>query len=107
MSVLARRWRGGLVGGPAAEPVPSVSQAYPFAATALILLLVRAAVIDGRETLFSRSRFDGERVMGATQSLDINFDDQLVLVGLDTPGLAMAADAEMPVTLYWRARRRA
>ncbi|MEP7357614.1 MAG: hypothetical protein ABI847_10275, partial [Anaerolineales bacterium] len=70
--------------------------------TALGLLIVRGLIIDGRDTLLNRSRFDGERVAGVGQSLDINFDDQLVLVGVDAPGAAVAADAKLAVTLYWR-----
>jgi hypothetical protein len=104
LAALALRRSGGLTRVPASQSAPSPSQAYPLAATVLVLLLLRGSVIDGRETIFSRSRFDGERVVGAGQSLDINFDDQLVLVGLDTPGLVMAADAELAVTLYWRAQ---
>src|SRR5579859_3542757 len=72
--------------------------------TALVLVGLRVAAIDGHDTLFARSRFDGERVAGAGQTLDVNFQDELVLIGLDLPRSKMAADASLPVTLYWRAQ---
>jgi hypothetical protein len=37
-------------------------------------------------------------------ALDVNFDDQLVLIGVDRPGAALPADAAVPVTLDWRAQ---
>jgi len=70
----------------------------------LVLLVVRVAWIDGHDTLFSRSRFDGEQVAGAGQALDVNFDDQLVLIGMDAPSASLAAGAVVPMTLYWRAQ---
>ncbi|MGH2521269.1 MAG: 6-pyruvoyl-tetrahydropterin synthase-related protein [Anaerolineales bacterium] len=71
---------------------------------ALALLLVRAIAIDGRDTLFRRSRFDGATVSGAGQALDVNFDNQLVLIGLDLPRTTIKADAPLQLTLYWRAQ---
>ena len=41
---------------------------------------------------------------GAGQALDANFEDQLVLIGLDPPSGSLAADATLSVTLYWRAQ---
>ncbi len=72
--------------------------------TALMLLGLRLAAIDGRDPAFARSRFDGEQVAGVGQAFDANFEDQLVLIGLDLPTSRMAADAALPVTLYWRAQ---
>jgi hypothetical protein len=71
---------------------------------AAILLAIRILSIDGHDSLFSRSRFDGEHVAGAGLALDANFEDQLVLIGLDLPAGSAAADALLPVTLYWRAQ---
>jgi len=71
---------------------------------AMALLVVRVAWIDGHDTLFARSRFDGQQVTGAGQALDVNFEDQLVLVGLDAPSASVAPGAVVPMTLYWRAQ---
>jgi hypothetical protein len=76
----------------------------PLALTALVLLTLRFMAIDGRDTPFARSRFDGERVAGAGQAFDANFEDQLVLIGLDLPESRVAADSALPLTLYWRAQ---
>ncbi len=68
------------------------------------LWLARAVFVDGRDTLLARSRFDGANVAGAGRPLDVNFDNQLVAIGLDLPQAAMAADGTLPLTLYWRAQ---
>lgn len=73
-------------------------------ATALLLLGLRATLIDGRATPFARSRFDGATVIGVEHTLDVNFEDQLVLIGRDGPPASVAADATVPLTLYWRAQ---
>ena len=78
--------------------------ALAFPLVCIALLLVRAVAIDGHATPFAQSRFDGQNVAGAGQALDANFDDQLVLIGLDAPSAGLAADAALPVTLYWRAQ---
>ena len=91
-------------GGDGAAPRLYGRQAWLLALSALALLLVRGLAIDGHDTLFSQSRFDGERVAGVGRSLDINFNDELVLVGMDAPSQPLAADGEMAMTLYWRAQ---
>lgn len=70
----------------------------------LLLLIIRLTVLDPRPTPFARSRFDGASVAGAGQTLDVNFDDQLVLIGLDGPPASVAADETVALTLYWRAQ---
>jgi hypothetical protein len=88
-------------------PTPAVAGTLPApwaTAAALVLLLSRLALVDGRDTLFARSRFDGATVSGVAHPLDINFDNQLVLIGLDGPPPHVPADAAVPLTLYWRAQ---
>lgn len=70
----------------------------------MLLLILRLVAIDGHDTLFAQSRFDGEQVAGVGQTFDVNFEDQLVLIGQDRPDDPMAADTLLPVTLYWRAQ---
>ncbi len=77
----------------------------PFALTALALLTARALLLDNRATVFAHSRFDGATVAGVEQPLDVNFDDQIVLIGWDGPGDSVAADGAVAITLYWRAQR--
>lgn len=70
----------------------------------LALLLIRVAFIDDRETLFARSRFDGATVSGVSRALDVNFDNQLVLLGFDQSQTEIPANNPLPITLYWRAQ---
>ncbi len=84
---------------------PLAPAPHLFAAVAAVVLLVlRIALIDGKATPFSHTRFDGATVAGVNQPLDVNFEDQLVLLGLDLPRATLAADATLPLTLYWRAQ---
>lgn len=71
---------------------------------ALVLLAVRVAAIEGRATVFARSPFDGAAVAGVARPLDVNFDDQLVLLGHDPAALTLPADGALDLTLYWRAQ---
>lgn len=68
------------------------------------LLILRLLFIDNRPTPFSRSRFDGATVSGVDRALDVNFDNQLVLLGFDQPQSTLAANNQLPITLYWRAQ---
>jgi hypothetical protein len=72
--------------------------------TLIGLGVVRAAAIDGRESVFARTRFDGAAVRGVDAPLDVNFEDQLVLLGYDARGLSLPADGRLALTLYWRAQ---
>jgi len=77
---------------------------FSFVLVPLSLLSLRLLFIDGHDTIFSRSRFNGATVSGVTQTFDVNFENQLVLIGLDLPRATFAADESLPVTLYWRAQ---
>jgi len=105
--VAVRGWRAR-----AATEVKSAATSVPVAAystvavgvAALALLVVRVAVIDGRATLFARSAFDGAAVAGVARPLDVNFADQLVLLGHDPATLTLPSDGTLDLTLYWRAQ---
>lgn len=89
---------------PAAHLSPLTSH-LPLTLTTLALLAFRATLLEARPSIFARSRFDGAGVAGVARPLDVNFDDQLVLVGADPSELSLAADGALPVTLYWRAQK--
>jgi hypothetical protein len=74
----------------------------PFMACVGILFLVRVLILDTRPTPFAHSRFDGTIVSGVEQPLQINFANQLVLIGVDWPQAILPADSPIPVTLFWR-----
>ena len=90
---------------PAAAPVGiGAGAALWVFVPALLLLVVRLTLIDGRDTVFARSRFDGATVSGVDHPLDVNFDNQLVLIGMDLPKTTLPSDSNLAVTLYWRAQ---
>ena len=87
-------------------PIPphSFTPAPLFTLTALLAITVRALLLDSAPSVFARSRFDGATVAGAQNALDVNFDDELVLIGLDGLPARVAADEPVELTLYWRAQ---
>lgn len=102
--MVGRAWRGrAAANAPATGRGPVVVYGV-VALTALALLMVRVAAIEGRATVFARSPFDGAAVAGVARPLDVNFDDQLVLLGHDPAALTMPADGALDLTLYWRAQ---
>ncbi len=104
-AITVRGWRARptLAGAASAPPQP-VAVYIAVAVTALALLVLRVAAIEGRATVFARSPFDGAAVAGVARPLDVNFDDQLVLLGHDPAALTLPADGALDLTLYWRAQ---
>jgi hypothetical protein len=64
---------------------------------------IKAVYLDEADTIFRRSRFDGQQVSGLAQPLQVNFDQQLILLGYELDTLQAAADGLVDLTLYWRA----
>jgi hypothetical protein len=64
-----------------------------------ILFLLRLS-LDHFDSPLRRSRFDGQTVSGAAQTLDLNFGDRLRLIGFDPPA-PTPADRPLTFTLYW------
>jgi hypothetical protein len=64
---------------------------------------IKTFYLDGSDTIFRRSRFDGQQVSGVTHPLQINFDRQLILLGYDLATPHLPADGLVDLTLYWRA----
>jgi hypothetical protein len=72
---------------------------------AIGLLTFKSFYLDTRETIFRRTRFDGTRVAGVAHPLNVNFDNQMALMGYDPVSLATEMGGAVQVTLYWRAMR--
>jgi hypothetical protein len=87
------------------SPTPALSMApshpLPVTLTALALLALRLATLDHAPNPFNYSRFNGESVAGISRPLDVNFENQLVLIGLDQ---ASITTHPLPITLYFRAQ---
>jgi len=69
---------------------------------ALVFLVVKIAVIDPQPNCF-RVTSTGLEARPAQHKLQVNFSDQVALLGYDLPNLEVALDREIPLTLYWKA----
>ncbi len=100
---------------PSSSPLSSPSSLLPSALIALALFTFKAAYLDHHDTIFRHSRFDGQSIAGVQVELQVNFDDQLLLMGYDLhaspavgepqDGHAVRADGVLELALYWRALR--
>ncbi len=79
---------------PAPRALPSA-----FYVLFLTLFLLRVS-LEHFDSPWRRSRFDGQAVSGAAQTLDLNFGDRLRLIGFDPPA-PTPADQPLTFTLYW------
>lgn len=68
---------------------------------ALLLLLGLRPLLDTRPNPFAYSRFDGQTVAGVAP-LQLNFDQELILIGVEWPPAPLPADKPIPLRLYWR-----
>lgn len=66
------------------------------------LTLVKTFYLDRYDNPFRRTLFDGQQVRGVDVPLEVNFGNQMVLMGYDLPTPAVRADEPIEVTLYWR-----
>lgn len=66
------------------------------------LTLVKTFYLDRYDNPFRRTLFDGRQVRGVDVPLEVNFGNQMVLMGYDLPTPAVRADEPIEVTLYWR-----
>jgi hypothetical protein len=106
---------------PPSSPPPTpysllpTSSLLPSALIALALFAFKAAALDHQESVFRHSRFDGQSVADVQVPLQVNFDDQLILMGVDlrsSPAVeespdayTVRADGLLELALYWRALR--
>ncbi len=89
---------------------PTPYPLLPAALVALALFALKAAYLDHNDSVFRRSRFDGQTVADVQTESQINFDDQLMLIGYDLTregetGEGVRADGLLELALYWRALR--
>ena len=68
----------------------------------LALILASKSVLDGVESPLRASRFDGQAVSNLAFPLNVNFGNELALMGIDAAPDAESAGA-WTSTLYWRA----
>jgi hypothetical protein len=87
----------------------------PPALIVLALFAIKAVYLDRHATFLRHSRFDGQSVAGVQVPLNVNFDDQLILMGYDLTSAAppssreglggsVRGDGLLELALYWRTR---
>ncbi len=96
------------------SPIPTPYSLLSVALVALALFAFKSAYLDHNDSVFRHSRFDGQTVAGVQTDLQVNFDNQLVLMGYDLLPLpvgegrgefSIRADELLDLALYWRALR--
>jgi hypothetical protein len=83
--------------------VPSIRAAV-LALMAVSLLAFKLGYVDTHDTWFKRE-FDGENVAAAQEPLQINFGDQVSLLGYDLPSASAQPGDTLGLKLYWKARQ--
>jgi hypothetical protein len=73
--------------------------------TIVAVITWKTLYLDTGETIFRRTHFDGQSVQGVARSLQVNFDNQMALIGLDPAWPQAELGQKLHVTLYWRALR--
>jgi hypothetical protein len=68
------------------------------------LLIVKLGILDQYDTPFRRG-FDGLHVPGVQKPLEVNFGDQITLLGYDLAASHAHPGDTVTVTLYWKANR--
>lgn len=71
----------------------------------LILLLIKAVIIDPHTTWFRKSSPPG-RVLGVQHPNHINLEDEVLFLGYDIGSESVVPGGTLHVTVYWEAQRR-
>jgi hypothetical protein len=87
----------------ASRRVPSI-RAGTVSAMAVLLLALKVGYVDSHDTWFKRT-FDGLTVKAAQMPLQVNFADQVTLMGYDLSSARLRPGDTLKATLYWKARQ--
>lgn len=103
--LLVGRWAALGLGGrvlnePGDRPLPII---LPAASIVFLIFLVKTTVLDQADTLFRQRSFDGQQLQGQGTPVQVNFGDELMLLGYEMPESPVPADEPLVVTLYWQA----
>ena len=100
------RWSGGRVAGPNTQyPIPNTLWNVQ-GVLAIALLLTKMAYIDRHDNWFRRSGFDGSRVEGVQVPLEVNFDEEMMLLGYGLDPSTVESGGTFRLDLYWKAQRK-
>lgn len=65
--------------------------------------LVKTVYLDRQDNFLRRAQFDGQQMSEIDMPLQVNFGNQLMLMGYDLPASSQATDQSLSIQLYWRA----
>ncbi len=112
-------WRRSRIFSPTATPCPASHlygrvdaasrnvhciRAATLSTMAVLLLTLKVGYVDSHDTCFKRA-FDGLTVKAARTPLQLNFGDQVTLMGYDLSSARLQPGDTLNITLYWRARQ--
>ncbi len=91
---------------PVEEPPRDVRtiRAAALSTMAVSLLVLKIGYVDTHDTFFKRA-FDGLTVKAAQTPLQVNFADQVTLMGYDLSAATLEPGDTLNVVLYWKARQ--
>jgi len=90
------------------SPIPNPQSALRNPNSAIFLLLIalfllKTFYLDQANTPFRRAAFDGTTLSGVNNPVQVNFGDEIMLLGYDLPEGPIPADQPVNLALYWRA----
>ena len=89
---------------PTASPSGAVFSLFTGVCLMLVaLFLLKTVYLDHANTPFRRVAFDGQTLTGVSTPAQVNFGDEIMLLGYDLPTRPIPADQPIDLTLYWRA----
>ncbi len=80
------------------------AQAVALALVAVALLIVKLGILDRYDTPFRRA-FDGLHLPGVEKPLQVDFGDQITLLGYDLAASNARPGDTVTITLYWKANQ--
>jgi hypothetical protein len=90
---------------PDARPALIWRDALPVAGLLVLLFAARVGYLNHAESIFRRSRFDGQAVRGVDVQDRVLFEDQIVYLGYDGSPDTVPAGETLEVTFYWAPQR--
>ncbi len=69
----------------------------------LLLVLLKSVYLDQADTIFRRQGFDGQQIQGLANPIQVNFGDELLLLGYEMPSQLVPADQTADISLFWQA----
>lgn len=101
------QWSNGLMTHPPSHPATQLPSHLVPLLLALLLTLLKAAVVDRTDTIFRRPALRSDGILpGVEHPVSQPYADGMVLIGYDVSATRIPGDGTLRVDLYWTARER-